>query len=63
MKSGLNKTSLSWKALHAWFFGFAMAETISAVTVKSMNKPPNIASGILKTGSPWRTWFVGSASA
>jgi hypothetical protein len=45
------------------FFGFAMKETTSAVTVRSMNKPPNIESGIRKMGSPWRTWFEGSASA
>lgn len=40
-----------------------MKEMISAVIVNSMNSPPNIERGILKMGSPWRTWFEGSASA
>jgi Arc/MetJ-type ribon-helix-helix transcriptional regulator len=71
MMNGLNKTRPTvrkclWNKIYVCLlcsFGFTMMEMISAVTVNSMNKPPNIARGILKMGSPWRTWFEGSASA
>lgn len=75
MRNGLNKTRPSLRKSDKrclrnkiydcllCSFGFTMKEMISAVTVNSMNSPPNIERGILKMGSPWRTLFVGRASA
>jgi len=40
-----------------------MKERTKRVIVNSKNSPPNIAVGILKTGSPLRTWFEGRANA
>ena len=55
-----NELFLGWSVYSS---GFVMMESAMAMAVSARKRAPNIESGILKMGCPWRTRFEGRASA